>query len=126
MIVTLLTGTLNHQTHQRIHGINSNFEKHECLFNSSILTKNGSWMASEGFIGLSRNNTLETTNTDKKSLSVKREQMSVLKQLARGHDDLWSVVPRQIFAPYCHILISSELVVLGYVGCLRITSVRYK
>ena len=45
------------------------------------------------------------------------------EQLATGQTDLKQVVPRQVFTPYCHLLISSVLVVLSYADCLWITGV---
>ena len=37
--------------------------------------------------------------------------------------DTWQVVPRQVFTPYSHLLISTvtAFVVISHVGCLRVT-----
>ena len=37
--------------------------------------------------------------------------------------DPWQVVPRQVFIPYSHLLISTVFVVAIHVGCLRVNGV---
>ena len=38
--------------------------------------------------------------------------------------DPWQVVPRQVFIPYSHLLISTALVVVSCVGCLGVTGLK--
>ena len=37
--------------------------------------------------------------------------------------DCWQVVPRQVFTPYSHLLISTAFVIASRVGCLGGTGV---
>ena len=55
-----------------------------------------------------------------KSKSSHRE-IPVWEQAATDQFDLWQVVPRQVFTPYSHLLISTVFVVVSCVGCLRVT-----
>ena len=50
-------------------------------------------------------------------------QIPVLEQLSTYRSVSWKVFPRLVFITYCHMLISSVLVVLSPVGCLWIISV---
>ena len=42
------------------------------------------------------------------------------------HKSVWQVVPRQVFTPYFHLLISTAFVVVSHAGCLRVTGVNTK
>ena len=49
--------------------------------------------------------------------------IAVWEQLATDKNDLWQVVPRQVFTPYDCLLISVACVVLCRVNCLWVTGV---
>ena len=52
-------------------------------------------------------------------------KLPVWEQLATDQFDPWQVVPRQVFIPSSCLFISTVLVVISPVGCLRIFGVRF-
>ena len=48
--------------------------------------------------------------------------MSAWEQLARDQFHLWHVVPRQVFTPDSHLLISTAFVVVSHIGFLGVTA----
>ena len=83
-----------------------------------------------GFFLYHHSGYLETTNATEnnncnlnQSISSHRELIPVWEQLAMDQFDPWQVVPRQVFTPYSHLLISTVIVVVSHIGCLEVTGV---
>ena len=49
---------------------------------------------------------------------IRGKLLPVWEQLAMDQFDPWQVVPRQVFTPYSHLLISTEFVFVSRIGCL--------
>ena len=52
--------------------------------------------------------------------------MSVWEQLATDQTDPWQVVPRHVFTAYYCLLIPVAFIVVGHIGCLEVTCVRWR
>ena len=67
---------------------------------------------------------LETTNaTENNNCNLNQSISSHRELIPVCQFDPWQVVPRQVFTPYSHLLISTVIVVVSHIGCLEVTGV---